>query len=78
MGLVFWKDIRGWETFLHPVRFVVDVFLPGYFQYWPGGWTNPYDFSRSEAFRNEIRFQTELNTTAAQWNTFLFFCNVQN
>jgi hypothetical protein len=31
-SLVFREDVRGGETFLDPVRFVVDVFLPGYFK----------------------------------------------
>ena len=54
----FWKDIRGGETFFNPIPFEVNVFFPGYFQHWPGGWTNPNDFSGPKSLRYEIRFQT--------------------
>ena len=80
MALVFWKDVknvRGWETDIDPVPGVVNVFFPRYFKYRPTFGTDSYYFSGSEAFRNEIRFQTELNATAAKWNSLFGFRNFQ-
>ena len=80
MALVFWKDVkdvRGWETDIDPVPGVVNVFFPRYFKYRPTFGTDSYYFSGSEAFRNEIRFQTELNATAAKWNSLFGFRNYQ-
>ena len=77
IGLVFRKDIRGWETFFDHVPPVVNVFFPGHFEERPTFGSDSYNFSGSEAFRNEIRFQTELNATAAKGNSFLGFRNFQ-
>ena len=73
IGLVFGKDIRSGETFLNPVRIVVDVFFPGYFQYRPTFGTNPYDFSWSKAFRYKVGLETDLDAAASEGNSFFGF-----
>ena len=56
MGLVFRKDVRGWETLFDSVLSVVNVFFPRYFKYRPTFGTVSYYFFGSEACRNEIHF----------------------
>ena len=71
------KDVRGRETDIDHVPGVVNVFFPGYFEERPTFGTDSYYLSGSEAFRNEIRFQTELNATAAKWSSLFGFRNFQ-
>ena len=80
IGLVFWndlKDVLGRETDIDPVPVVMNVFFPRYLEERPTFGTDSYYFSGSEAFRNEIRYQTELNATASEGNFFLGFRNLQ-
>ena len=77
LGSVFRKDVRGGETFLDPVRIVVDVFFPGYFEERPTFGTDSYYFSGSKAFRYEVGLETDLNATASEGNSFLGFRNLQ-
>ena len=76
VGLVFRKDIRGGEAFFDLVRFVVDVFLPGYFEERPTFGTDSYYFSGSKAFRYEVGLETDLDSTASEGNSFLGFRNL--
>ncbi len=73
IGLVFWKDIWSGETFLNPVRIVVDVFFPGYFEERPTFGTDSYYFSGSKAFRYKVGLETDLDATASEGNSFFGF-----
>ena len=73
VGLVFRKDVRGWETFFDSVPGVVDVFFPGYFEERPTFGTDSYYFSGSKAFRYEVGLETYLNTTASGGSSFIGF-----
>ena len=73
LGLVFRKDGRCRESVLNPVRFVVDVFLTGYFEEWPIFGTDSYYFSGSKAFRYKVGLKTDLDATASEWNSFVSF-----
>ena len=73
IGLVFGKDVRGWETLFDSVLRVVNVFFSGYFQYRPTFGTNPYDFSGSKAFRYKVGLETDLDAAASEGNSFFGF-----
>jgi hypothetical protein len=80
MALVFWKDlkdVRGGETFFDSVPGVVNVFFPWYLEERPTFGSDSYYFSDSEAFRYQVGFETDLDTTASEWNFFLGFRNFQ-